>query len=592
MFLGALFTLLSLVPAYALEQGEPQDTLSLKEIPFFEYDLKNKATPGKYELKLPVAIQTEGLRGPLPVDNPVAAYFWEKFKDSGIKRELEINPNSAKNYQTPYMRLIAVQSIGTPVKIKLLAPKIDEIIMPLAGEGGKSGNTRYKTIKRIFTVRLLDQKGEMSLAEDKEKIKLVENNDTLEISWIPSMVEERRGPKLTAPIVMEINLHYEIRLESILDGKYLGGWHQEGWVERRVAWIAMPVCGLEFGEDDEPITCSANMDPRPAWQEYSLGPVSIQVPSSWESDIRDGNGKFELGSDLAGLTVVRVDGAEEQAKYIKERTEKKIVISGLKAVEYTGLVNDGKLKARMIIFNEKLSDGKVLSIATVLKDDKYSQALDASLNSITIDNGKAKTPDIAAIPTPHIPDLPKVGNGDYSYANDNIPQKEYAQATQMNNKTDEEKTGTPQEQAAPEKPDAATIQNTGNSSVKLKKINGFSDFVGRNEALLGNGSPDSQLELTIEAPDQTIISLILRETDTQNAIWDTTNGNSTWLIAVTKKNKLVNRADGSLLYKLGTEKEKLDLWLQDNHLLASGKKELELVLSFDNNTSLIIPMKR
>lgn len=592
LLISTVFTLLSLIPAYALEQGEPQDTLSLKDIHFFDYDLKNKATPGKYELKLPVAIQTEGLKGPLPLDNPVATYFWEKYKDSGINRAVEYSPNALKDYKTPYMRVMAIQSVGTPVRIKILAPGIEDINMPLAGEGGKSGNTRYKILKRIFSIRLLDQRGEMTLDEDKQKIKLVENNDTLEISWIPSIIEEKRGPKLIAPIVMEINLQYEIRLESILEGKYLGGWHQEGWVERRVAWIAMPVCGMEFGENDEPIACPASMDARPSWKAYDLGAVSIQVPDSWQSKVKDGNAKFELGDELAGISVVREEGAEEQAQYIEERTEKKIEINGFKAVKYTGKVKKGTLTAQMIIFDKKPSDGKPLSMATILKDDKYSNILNASIASLTIDKGKAPAPAIDARPTPHVPELADLGTGDYSYSSGNIPQKEYEQAKPPTPAKKEEPPATAQASVPPEKQNTPTLQAAGSGTLTLKKIKGFGDFVGRNETLQGDGSPDSQLRLEIQAADKTITGISLRETDTKNAVWDTTPGNDTWLIAVTKKNKPVSQPDGTLKYVLGAGNEKLDLWLADNHVLATGKKELELVLSFDNNESLIIPLKR
>jgi hypothetical protein len=589
---GVVFVLVSIIPVFAVEQGSPLDTLSLEQIPFFEYDLYKKTGPKKYTLKIPVSIATQGLKGPLPQDNPVAAYFWERFKDKGMKQDLEYSPSAAKDYQTPYMRITAMQQVGTPVKIKILAPDLDDIVMPLAKEGGKSGNTRYQVIKRIFNVRIVDREGEMTLDKDKEKIKLVQNNDTLEMSWVPSMVEGRRGPKLAAPIVVEIKLEYKIRLESILDGKYLGGWHQEGWVQRRVAWIAMPVCGMEFGEDDEPIACPASMDPGTAWQEHSLGPVSLQVPSTWESDIRNGSGKFELGDRLAGISVVREEGAEDQVNYMKEHMEKKTSLSGLKAVEHTGLVRDGKYRARMIIFDKKLSDGKVLAIATVLKDDKYAAILEAALASVTIDSGKSAVPGTDPIPDPHVPELLDLGSGDYHYSPDNIPQKEYTQLEPAPNQTPREEAGAVLAKPAPENVTPAAAEPMSSGSLKLKKIKGFSDYVGRTEVLQGDGSPDSQLRLEITAPNQTITRLSIREKNTQHPIWDTENSSGVWRIAITQKNKPIYQGDEALRRTLGAGKEKYDLWLQDNHMLAAGKKELSLVVTFDNNKVLIIPLER
>ncbi|MBU1196618.1 MAG: hypothetical protein KKE62_10765 [Proteobacteria bacterium] len=590
ILISALFILLSLATAYALEQGEPRDTLSLKDIPFFEYDLKKKEGPKTYQLNLPVAIETQGLKGPLPLDNPVADYFWKTFKDSGISKAVEYNPGALKDYQNPYMRVVGVQSVGTPVKIKILAPALDEITMPLAGTGGKAGNVRYKAIKRIFSIRILDREGEMTLDKDKEKIKFVENNDALEISWIPSLLEEKRGPKLTAPIVLEINLQYKIRLESILDGKYLGGFFQEGWVERRVAWIAMPVCGMEFGKDDEPIACPATIAKGPSWKEYDLGAVSIQIPDNWDSRVKDGNAKFELGNEIAGITVVREEGGEKMIQYLKEKTEKKIKISGLDAIEYNGLVKDGKARAKLILFKDKPSDGKDLGIATVLNDDKYEKILEAALTSVTVDKGKAPSPDMAAIPTPHIPELSDLGKGDYSYSSENIPQAEYEPAQSAQPAKKEEEPADTKVNIPPEKQTALTGQDTDSGTVTL--IKGIGDFVGRSETLQGDGSSDTHLKLAIQAPNKTITGICLRETGTRNAIWDTTAGNDRWLVAVTKKNKVLNQPDGTLQYTLGAGNEKLDLWLQDNHVIAAGKKELELVLSFDNNESLILPLKR
>ncbi|MCP4119146.1 MAG: hypothetical protein GY737_27825 [Desulfobacteraceae bacterium] len=128
--------------------------------------------------------------------------------------------------------------------------------------------------------------------------------------------------------------------------------------------------------------------------------------------------------------------------------------------------------------------------------------------------------------------------------------------------------------------------------VKLKQLRGYGDFVGRNEALEGNGSPDSHLALDIQAPSRTIKGLMLRERKSGQPIWDTIFGNHTWLVAVTKKNKLISRANGELMYYLNGSKETLDLWVQDNHTLAARKKQIELVIHFNINPPLILALKR
>ncbi|SMD02298.1 hypothetical protein SAMN02746065_12211 [Desulfocicer vacuolatum DSM 3385] len=591
VLISAAFVLLYLVPGYALEQGIPMDGLSLTDIPFFEFDTAEKTGSGKFELKLPVTIETQGLWGPLPQEHPVAAYFWEKYKETGMKREIEYNPNADKYYKTPFLRLTAIQSVGTPVKIKLVAPLPEEITMPLSGAGGLAGNIRYQAIKRICHMRITNDQGDVTLDKDREKISLVENKDTMEISWIPSIVEDKRGPDLTAPVVIEISLLYKIKREMIVDGKINDGWNREGWIERRVAWLALPICGQEFGEHYEPLGCPGTIDPGPSWKEYSLGPISLQVPDTWESKIRKGSGRFEVGLRLAEITVVREKGGEKQLKYMTGVTKKEIEISGLDAVEYSGLGKGGKAKTRLILFEDTPSDGKPLGILTVLEDEKYGDILDASLNSLKIDSGKSDPPDRSAGPVPAIPELSDLGSGTYSYSPAGIPQKEYAKADPPVSSSGTQDVVTP-EGPPPENTLGTASTGSVKARIKLKKVKGFGDFVGRNERFQGDGSPDSQLRLEIEAPDKTIASLVVRQAGTPNAIWDTIPENRVWLVAVTKKNKPINLTDGSLGYTLGKKEEKLDLWLQDNHTIAAGKEQLELVIRFDNNESLILPMER
>ena len=142
----------------------------------------------------------------------------------------------------------------------------------------------------------------------------------------------------------------------------------------------------------------------------------------------------------------------------------------------------------------------------------------------------------------------------------------------------------------PKKPSPTPPQIFG--EIKPKQLKGYSDFVGRNEELEGNGSPDSHLVLDIQAPSKTINGLMLREKKSGQPIWDTFFGNCTWLVAVTKKNKLISGANGELTYDLNNSKETLDLWVQDNHTLAARKKQIELVIHFKNNQQLILELKR
>lgn|GEM_PF-5164161 len=585
LLISLCLTLAAFSPAKALEQGPAVDRLSLDPIPFFEYKLHRSGGPEKFELRLPIALETEGIYGPLAPDSPVADYFWEKYRERGMKKALEYNPKDGKNYKTPFMRIFGVQALGTPVKIRIRAPEPDQITLPLPGPEGQTHYNRYRADRRRIHLNILGREGDMTLDKDKNKIRLVEDQDSFEISWVPSMVEDRRGPELTAPVVMEISLGYRITRETVAEGKVDPGWTQQGWVERRVAWLALPVCGQEFGEDDEPLACPASMAAGPGWQHHRLGLVSLQVPETWEARIRSDSGKFELGDGLAGIAVVREDGADKQLEYMKEVSEKKIQLSGLDAVEYTGRVKKGKVQARMVLFDQPLSDNRPICVATMLKDKKYAQILDAALNSVTIGGTPSIAPERSAAPAPHIPDLGDLGAGTYNF----IPQDQVPDPGRTQEGGQSPADEPVQAALNPSSPEPD--QDPVTARLTLKKLRGHGDFTGRGEALLSNGSPDTWLQLEIQAPDKTLKGMILRKADTKEAVWDTFPDNGAWLAAVTHKNKPVNQADGRLDYPL-SQRMTLDLWIQDNHTIAAGKEEFELILKFKDSASLVIPMER
>ncbi|MCP4119155.1 MAG: hypothetical protein GY737_27870 [Desulfobacteraceae bacterium] len=66
--------------------------------------------------------------------------------------------------------------------------------------------------------------------------------------------------------MLELNLWYKIKRDTVFDGKVHEGTSREGRTERRVAWIALSTCGMEFGDDHEPLACSLSMDSGPQWK--------------------------------------------------------------------------------------------------------------------------------------------------------------------------------------------------------------------------------------------------------------------------------------------------------------------------------------
>ena len=595
LVVGTFLCLLTFYPALAVEQGPPVDALGLDPIPFFEFSMNKNTGPKKFELKLPVALETQGLKGPLTVDDPVGAWFWEKYNAYGVQRAMDYDSSHAEYYQTPFMRVMGVQTVGTPVKIKIKCPAPDRISMPLSGLGGKSGNTRYTMVKTRMNVDLLDYQGRLSSDENKATIHFKEDEDGLEVSWVPSMVERNGKMKLSAPVVMELSLMYLVKQEKLYEGKIQDKWTQKAWRERRVAWLALPVCGMEIGEDDEPLICPAAVAQGPQWQEHTLGPVSVQIPDNWESKTKEGSGMFEVEYHVANFGVIREPGAEKMIKSIADAKEQKVSICGLDAVEYKGLARSGKVLARLIIFNDNLSDGKPLCIAASAKNDTWDKLVDTILASVKIGGEKAAAPGVPAAPESTITVSGDIGSGSFVYEAGEGDQTRYEHKTPEPASPREPEVPGVDPPSTPVVPEpAAVADDAPKAELSIKKLRGFSDFTGRNETLQADGSPDTWLKLKIDgAQGLRITGLALRNTDTKVPVWDTDPGNAAWLLAAAKKNKSLNTTEtGTLDWTVDTSPTVLDLYLQDNNTIAAGKQTFELVISFDNSTTLVVPMER
>lgn len=122
----------------------------------------------------------------------------------------------------------------------------------------------------------------------------------------------------------------------------------------------------------------------------------------------------------------------------------------------------------------------------------------------------------------------------------------------------------------------------------LKRLKGFGDYACRGEALRGDGSPDANLSLIVRAPGKSLTGLALRAKTDQRVMWDTKPNNKAWLVVVTRKGKRINKKDGTVNLALGSNEEKLDLWIQDNHTLARGKPPLELVMTFIDGRETVL----
>jgi hypothetical protein len=504
----------------------------------------------------------------------MAAYFIKKYGEAGYKKMAEMYPAGSiqlEQFNSPFMRLTALQAPGAPVEIKVLAPQGEDIKMPLVGKGGKAGQRYYRFWNRRLELRGLSGYGDsFILCDGKNKAGCLLDRKGMTLSWTPTQDKKR----FYAPKVLEIVLAYNMATGVIIDGKKHGS-EQKGTAKARIAWLALPACGQDWG-DGEVVNCPSPPGPRIVWQARTLGPVNLAVPSNWSVDMGpDGiSCKYQFGKGrppLAGFLVLRQEGAEQMLKGLSDIKKSEIAISGRTAKVHAGKVNGGI--GKVIIFKEPLSDGKPLTLSVAsAQPKKYQALLDAALASVKLDQGQAALPAMAA--GEQAAPLPELGNATITHvaADNTLPAAASPSAAPGSQPTEKPKT------------------DTGKSTARLVRLNGFGDYAGRSEAPRGDGSADAYIKLTIDAPGKTLTGLKLREAGGGEVIWDTTQGNKTWLIVATISGRVQNKADGTLAYQLGQGPETLDLWVEDNHTLERGKKRLELVILLRDTQPLVLPL--
>jgi hypothetical protein len=107
------------------------------------------------------------------------------------------------------------------------------------------------------------------------------------------------------------------------------------------------------------------------------------------------------------------------------------------------------------------------------------------------------------------------------------------------------------------------------------------DLTGRNENLAGDGAPDESIRVAVQGSGK--LTGVTVKSVKGGAEWDTLPGNKAWLVAVTAKDKVLNRKDGSVEADI-KGKTVLDLWLTDNGVIKKGRSAFEVLLVFSDGS--------
>lgn len=122
--------------------------------------------------------------------------------------------------------------------------------------------------------------------------------------------------------------------------------------------------------------------------------------------------------------------------------------------------------------------------------------------------------------------------------------------------------------------------------------NSGQDYVSPNEQYRGNGKKDAVFQALITAPNQTITGIEVRNTNGQYSVWDTHPNNRFWLGAVVVNGQVKNHSNGSIRFRLGSGKQLLKLYAEDNGSVRGGKTNFRMTVTFTNGKKLVIPLPR
>lgn len=135
----------------------------------------------------------------------------------------------------------------------------------------------------------------------------------------------------------------------------------------------------------------------------------------------------------------------------------------------------------------------------------------------------------------------------------------------------------------------STQQVTSETAV-MKEKQGLVDFVSQGEAFLGDGFPDSHIEM--EIPNLSTIQWIsVENTDGFTSRWDTIPGNNGWALAVVMDGLRQNRPDGSVNFSTSRLHCHLDLYMQDNGSVSAGLTHYTVSVGLSDGNVLTFPVR-
>ncbi|MCP4667573.1 MAG: hypothetical protein GY849_14545 [Deltaproteobacteria bacterium] len=122
------------------------------------------------------------------------------------------------------------------------------------------------------------------------------------------------------------------------------------------------------------------------------------------------------------------------------------------------------------------------------------------------------------------------------------------------------------------------------AQVYIAEEKSTADYVGQGERLLGNGTGDVHVRLVLGSRGKTVSGFEIQNMNGRFSLWDTFSGNNTWLMAVTRNGKILNRFNGEITIPLGSDREVFDLFMEDNGSVREGRTHYKLTVFFGDES--------
>lgn len=349
-----------------------------------------------------VTLEATGLWGPLPADDPSRVKL-DKVKKYKLDRGY-IDPDDG-----PLVYIAAYQTPGQPVSIKVTCPTVEQV--GFVRNSDKSPYLWFQPTKRRIGLHIVQREGPSVDAEFAKAVNLKVDEQAGTMSWTPTVLTDKKGrPRKAAPEVIEITLFYRVKAGTGDDKNASVVSVREGGITRRVAWLVLPMCGVD--RSGPYIPCPRDAAPAPGWRSRTLGELSVAVPEHWQERLAPSKDQavWQLGDEnppAAGLMLVREKNPKEAIDNTLVEKEGAITLGGKPGHYYFGKIKGQKgATGKLVVLNHTDSKGQTLVLGAASTDwPKYAPVLEAILASLTF-GSEAPLP---KVPTgPPGPDIPRL----------------------------------------------------------------------------------------------------------------------------------------------------------------------------------------